>query len=149
MTEKVLKDAVEAYENYKLKLSKKIDELTQDIAKETAKLIKKPKKSPAQKKEFKAERRLTRGKLNEVPAVEEAIQTLTAKVAEGEQVPSFFLLLLLFIEGAFLTFSIYLKLPATQLYDLQPTREVLSELIDKWEGATVNDQKIFREHAAR
>ena len=133
----MIANAREAYTNYKVKLTKKIEELKEELAK----LEKKKKRKKPKETEKKAEIKLTETKLEEAPAVEKQIESLAKRIAT-EQVN-------LLQHSLHYIFTTIQQLPATLLYDLGPTREVLSELIDKWKGANVRDQKIFREHAAK
>ena len=72
----MIANAREAYTNYKVKLTKKIEELKEELAK----LEKKKKRKKPKETEKKAEIKLTETKLEEAPAVEKQIESLAKRI---------------------------------------------------------------------
>lgn len=115
----VLGDIQQAFQDYKVELTKKIDNLNVEIGQLQAK--KKKKKT----EEKEAEKKLLLEKLERVPASMKALDKLWERVECGQTVAG------------------------TEAYDrIAGARDVLADLIDKREGHTVSDGQIFRAHAA-
>lgn len=118
LTIDVLEDIAEGYKDYKQDVIQKKQELSVEIEQLKAK----KKKNKTEEKE--AEQKLLQEKLNRAEASEKALSQLRLQVEKGEQVQ------------------------ADKAYELATVRDALADLIDKRQGHTVSDERIFRAHAA-
>ncbi len=121
LTAQVFEDIAEGFADYRKDLEKKIQELEVEIAQ----LVARKKKNKTFEKE--AEKKLLADKLARVPEAEAAVSKLRERVAAGDdKVPS-----------------------ALAFAGVDSVRDVVADLLDKRDGHSITDERIFRAHAAR